>query len=72
MEDKVQLKSLGNRIKEIRKLKGLSQQELAALIDYEKSHMSRLENGGTNPTFLTLMKVASALNISVSVLLEGI
>jgi transcriptional regulator with XRE-family HTH domain len=72
MKDKLQLKNLGIRIKAMRKEKGFTQQELAALIDYEKSHMSRLENGGTNPTFLTLMKVASALNISVSVLLEGI
>lgn len=72
MEDKVLLKRLGNRIKEIRKLKGLSQQELAALIDYEKSHMSRLENGGTNPTFLTLTKVAGALNITIAELLDGV
>ena len=72
MEDKLQLKRLGNRIKDIRKLKGLSQQELAALIDYEKSHMSRLENGGTNPTFLTLTKVARALNITIAELLDGV
>jgi transcriptional regulator with XRE-family HTH domain len=34
--------------------------------------MSRLEKGGTNPTYLTLMKVAKALDISISELLEGL
>ncbi len=72
MENKEILVKLGARISLIRKAKGLSQQELAALIEYEKSHMSRLEKGGTNPTYLTLMKVAKALDISISELLEGL
>ena len=72
MEHKETLQKLGIRIKEVRKKLGLSQQELAALIDYEKSHMSRLESGGTNPTYLTLMKIAGALKIPMSELLEGL
>jgi putative transcriptional regulator len=72
MENKEILVKLGARICLTRKAKGLSQQELAALIEYEKSHMSRLEKGGTNPTYLTLMKVAKALDISISELLEGL
>jgi transcriptional regulator with XRE-family HTH domain len=66
------LQKLGKRIKDVRKKLGLSQQELAALIDYEKSHMSRLESGGTNPTYLTLMKIATGLKISMSDLLDGL
>jgi transcriptional regulator with XRE-family HTH domain len=72
MENKEILIKLGARIKAVRKVKELSQQELAALIEFEKSHMSRLEKGGTNPTYLTLMKVAKALDISISELLEGL
>jgi transcriptional regulator with XRE-family HTH domain len=72
MGNKEILIKLGARIKAVRKAKELSQQELAALIEYEKSHMSRLEKGGTNPTYLTLMKVAKALDISISELLEGL
>lgn len=71
MIHKENLKKLGKQIQSIRKSKGLSQQELAALIEYEKSHMSRLENGGANPTFLTLKKIANALKVSVSELLDG-
>ena len=72
MEHKEQLTKLGARIKSVRIERGLSQQELAALIEYEKSHMSRLESGGTNPTYLTLMKIAGALKIPMSELLEGL
>jgi transcriptional regulator with XRE-family HTH domain len=72
MEHKEQLTKLGARIKSVRMERGLSQQELAALIEYEKSHMSRLESGGTNPTYLTLMKIAGALKIPMSELLEGL
>ena len=66
------LKTLGKKIQTVRKSKGLTQQELAALIEYEKSHMSRLENGGANPTYITLSKIASALKVSMSELLDGI
>ena len=72
MEHKELLIKLGARIKSVRTEKGLSQQELAALIEYEKSHMSRLEKGGTNPTYLTLMKVSAALKLSISELLDGL
>jgi transcriptional regulator with XRE-family HTH domain len=69
MTEKALLQKIGSRIKEIRILKGLSQQELAALLDYEKSNMSRLESGNVNPTILTLYKVAEALNVSLKELI---
>lgn len=70
MTEKVLLKKIGNRIKQIRTDKGLSQQELAAEMDYEKSNMSRLESGTINPTIATLYTVSKALNISLSELLD--
>ena len=59
------LRLLGVQIREIRVSKGLSQQELASACDLEKSNMSRLEAGNTNPTFLTLHKISKALNVPV-------
>ena len=70
MENKELLKKIGNRIKVLRLEKGISQQELAAMINYEKSNMSRLESGGTNPTILTLDKIATALGLELTALLE--
>ena len=56
---------VGIQIQKIRELKGLSQQDLAAKCNLEKSNMSRLEAGKVNPTLSTLEKVATALEINI-------
>ena len=66
MENSEFLTALGIRIKELRTKQNLSQQELAGLCDFEKANMSRIENGGTNPTILTLLKISGALHVSLS------
>lgn len=71
-EDDVFLKTLGKRISDIRKEKGLTQVELGDLIDMEKPNMNRLERGGTNPTVLTLKKICTALDITLDYLLAGV
>lgn len=63
-------KKLGKRIKTMREDKGISQQELASLCDFEKSNMSRIEAGRTNPTIGTLLKISNALNINVTILVD--
>ena len=70
MTEKALLKKIGSRIKQIRLEQGISQQELAARLDYEKSNMSRLESGTVNPTIATLFKVSKALNIPLLNLLD--
>ena len=57
--------NVGRRIQNIRESKGISQQELAAKCNFEKSNMSRLEAGRVNPTLATLEKVALALEIDI-------
>jgi len=70
MTEKVLLKKLATRIKQLRVDKGLTQQEFAALMDYEKSNMSRMESGNVNLRVTTLYKVAKVLGISVQELLD--
>lgn len=72
MEDKALLEKVGNRIKEIRESKNITQQELAARCDFEKSNMSRIESGNTNPTLLTLYKICTSLDISLEELMSGV
>jgi transcriptional regulator with XRE-family HTH domain len=57
---------LGNRIKRIRTQKNITQFKLAALCDFEKASMSRIESGKTNTTILTLRKISVALEIPVA------
>lgn len=62
MEKTIQQK-VGKRIQEIRIEKNITQQDLAAKCNFEKSNMSRLEKGNANATLSTLEKVCDALQI---------
>lgn len=61
---------IGARVAYLRKEKGLSQSELAALIESEKQNISRLERGLVNPGVHYLYKIADALDCTLSELLE--
>jgi transcriptional regulator with XRE-family HTH domain len=56
---------VGKQIQKLREQKGMSQQDLAAKCNFEKSNMSRLEAGRVNPTLSTLEKVANALDVTL-------
>lgn len=62
MVDALQIE-VGKRFQEIRIEKNVSQQDLAAKCNFEKSNMSRLEAGKTNTTLSTIQTVADALEI---------
>ncbi|TRX12509.1 helix-turn-helix domain-containing protein [Flavobacterium gawalongense] len=64
MGNSLQIK-VGKRIQEIRIEKNLSQQDLAAKCNFEKSNMSRLEAGRANATLSTLEIVSKALEVDV-------
>lgn len=61
---------IGHRIKVLRESKGVSQQNLAAICNFEKANLSRIEAGRTNPTISTLYKISQALEISLSDLVD--
>lgn len=61
---------IGSRIKLLRESKGISQQDLAAMCNFEKGNMSRLEAGRTNPTITTIYKISQALDVRISDLLD--
>jgi transcriptional regulator with XRE-family HTH domain len=61
--DREFLQQMGQRIVTLRKERGLSQQDLAYRIGMEKSNLSVIENGKSNPQVLTLVRIASALGL---------
>lgn len=63
-------KIIGERIREIRESKGISQQDLAAACNFEKSNMSRIEAGRTNFTISTLYKISIALEVKLTDLVD--
>ena len=63
-KDKLQL-AIGKRVKKLREERKIPQQDLAAKCNIEKSNLSRLEAGGTNPTIYTLKRIADNLGVSL-------
>lgn len=72
MEKVELLKIVGNRIQEIRISKGYSQVDLAGKIKgtIDTTNISRIESGRTNPTLFTLYRIAEALEVNLSQLLN--
>lgn len=60
-----------NIIRELRKQKGLSQNELAALCNVHQTAVSQWENGRTSPDNDSLRILAGVLGVSVGALIGG-
>lgn len=56
---------IGDNIRTIREGKGLSQQDVAAMCNFEKSNMSRIEAGRTNITVKNAYKISVALGVKL-------
>ena len=56
---------LGQRIRQIRKSKGLTQFKLAELAEINEKHVSKIETGVYFPTYTTLNKILKALDTTV-------
>ncbi|MDG1291936.1 MAG: helix-turn-helix transcriptional regulator [Flavobacteriaceae bacterium] len=52
---------LGKRISFLRREKSLTQAQLSDLVEMEESALRRIELGGTNPTFKTLLRLSKGL-----------
>ena len=57
---------ISKNIKRIREAKGLSQKEVISAIDMGAAQYSRIENGKTDPSVSTLVKIAKALGVSMA------
>ncbi len=58
-------KLIGTRLKELRRSKGLSQEQLAEKADINSKYLSRMECGTENPTLDMLIKLANALDVEM-------
>src|SRR5215217_8503806 len=57
------------RIRQLRKERGLSQAKLAVMADMDPATLNRLERGTGNPNLKTMERVADALGVEVADLL---
>lgn len=60
-----------NKIKQYRKLKNITQEEMAALLNVTRQSYINYESGETEPSFETLKKISKILNVSIDALLDN-
>ena len=70
MTDEEFLKNLGNRIKILRTLRGMSQEDIMGALDIDRGYISRIECGKANCSVLYLRKIAYILGVDLTKLLN--
>nr|WP_321487772.1 helix-turn-helix transcriptional regulator [uncultured Draconibacterium sp.] len=64
------LKKIGENIVRLREKKGLRQIDLAIELNIDDSSLRRIESGRTNPTIITLKKIADILKVNLSEIVD--
>ena len=54
-----------NRLEELRKMRGIKQEDLAAALEVSRQTIGSLENGRYNPSILLAFKIAHYFNMSI-------
>ena len=63
---------VGRVIQRCREKRGLSQEVVSGLADIGRTHLSAIERGVRKPTLETFFKIAEALGVLASVLMQDI
>lgn len=58
--------NVGEKIREVREAKGMSQKEVALTLVMNPSQYSKIENGKVDPQFSSIEKIANALGIDIA------
>jgi|TARA_B100001971_G_C18177411_1_gene530710 transcriptional regulator with XRE-family HTH domain len=58
-------KKIGQRVKELRKQAGISQEELAFKANLDRTYINSVENGRRNISIRNIEKIANALSINL-------
>lgn len=62
----------GERVREVRQRKGLSQEDVAALAEIHVTNIGKIERGQSNPSLTTIVRVAGVLDTDPGSLVAGI
>jgi transcriptional regulator with XRE-family HTH domain len=63
--------ALGQRIRDLRRKRGLTQEQLAELADLSTPYVSHLERGSKKASLAVLVRLAESLGVTVDRLLSG-
>lgn len=65
-------KSFGQKVQQLRKEKGLSQEKFALSIDMDRTYFASVEAGKRNIAVKNIQKIAVGLGVSLSELFENL
>lgn len=63
--------TLGKNIKKHRTLAGMTQEQLAVLVDRTDRHIGQIEKGKNTPSLAVTVAIANALNVGIDQLVYG-
>ena len=69
--EKIIMKEFGENLKKLRKEKKLSTRTLANIAEMDFGNINEIENGKINPSLITIVALAEALEIEAALLLPG-
>lgn len=69
MEESI-LKKFGQRVKELRTERNLTQQQLADISGLHKNYIGMIERGERNPSLVNIYILAKSIEISISELMK--
>jgi transcriptional regulator with XRE-family HTH domain len=64
------LVKIGKAVRHIRKLRSVSQEQLALIADLDRSYVGGIERGEHNLTIMSLVKLAEALEVRLTDLIR--
>lgn len=65
-------KYIGNKLREVREKTGLSQEQLSEKAGYYRTYVGHIENGKHSPSVHTMWRLAHAMDMDLSELLEDL
>jgi transcriptional regulator with XRE-family HTH domain len=71
MSKKNILIAFGEKVRELRKEKGLSQEDLSFRADLHRTYIGMIERAEKNITLINIEKIAKALNVDIKELFDG-
>jgi transcriptional regulator with XRE-family HTH domain len=72
VSDRVDLRRFGSLVRDLRQRAGLSQEKLAELAGLHRTYVSGIERGNRNVSLVNIVRLARALGVPVSRLVEGL
>lgn len=71
-QEKTLMRAFGKRVAELRKKRGMTQEQLAAKVDTHVTTIAFIEGGTKFVRLSTLRKLAQALDVEIKELFEGV